>query len=315
MKNKMRKALLTCLINSSLLCALCSGIFFCFKWYAAWGKIPYHHISAKIIAEGYISRKSHSSFNLIIDVANNQRIRNSESLNKTTLISVCNGTNEYEFFPTKELNTGKCSYVYYNNINKFEHKQSFYFLEFQYDSNITGVIRENEKTGECVSNKLTLSYIENPHGVTDKNGVHFETNGILAFAPYEGFGFFDVHCGILNEQPKPFSYWDITQANFFIEVECDNISCDTLSIDFLGATSFSAMNPMPDKTTYSSIEFTNPASINEIKKNGLRFHADFIQMKELSARRSLFLSSVLSLLLSLFGCLLYNWLSGLFRTR
>lgn len=313
MKNKLRKALFHFLINPFLICALCSGIYFCFQRYAAWGKIPYHHISAKIIAEGFISKDSHSSFNLIIDVANNQGISNSDSLNKTTLISVYNGTNEYEVFPAKELYTGRCRYVYYNYSNKFEHKYSFYFLEFQYDSNITGLIRENENAGMCVSDRYALSYIDYPHGETDKNGVHFQTNGILAFAPCEGIGIFDVFCGTLNEQPRPLSDWDITQANFFIEVESDNISCDTLSIDFLGATSFSAMNPMPDKTTYSSIEFTNPASINEIKKNGLRFHADFIQMKELSARRSLFLSATLSLLLSLLGCLLYDLLAVLKR--
>ena len=315
MANNLRKALFHLLIFFFLFCALCSGIYFCFQKYVAWGKIPYHHISAKLKAEGLISKDSHSSFNLVVDVGDNYGLSNVDSSRKTTLISVHNGTKEYEFFPENELYTGNCRYVYFNYSNKFEHKYSFYFLEYQYESNIPGAIKENEKAGMCVSDEYTLSYIEYPHGVADKNGVHFKTNGLLAFAPYECIGSFDVVCGILNEKPKTLSNWDITQANFNIEVACENISCDTLSMDFIGATSFSAMNPMPDKTTYSSIEFTNPTSINEIMKNGLQFHADFIQMKELSARRSVLLSAALSLLISLLGCLLYDLFVVLRRNK
>lgn len=180
MAQKSCKVFLRTLINSFIICTLCVGICYCFQKYGAWGKIPYHHIAAKLMAEGLISNDSHSSFNLIVD-AGNVGWHDMDSLDKSALISIYHSTNKFEVFPGIELYAGKCKYVYANYSSMFEHKHSFYFLEYQYDSNIPGRIKKSDKAGElCASDEYSLSYIEYPHGDADRNGSHFETNGILA---------------------------------------------------------------------------------------------------------------------------------------
>lgn len=93
-----------------------------------------------------------------------------------------------------------------------------------------------------------------------------------------------------------YSSLDISQSNYIIRFDPQEIKCDTISIEFNGATNFSNMYPSPDKVTMSGIEFVNPNKILEICKNGLRFHSEFIELNEMSARRTFILSGIVSLI-------------------
>ena len=73
-----------------------------------------------------------------------------------------------------------------------------------------------------------------------------------------------------------------------------------LEIDCTGATDFSEMYPQPDLTTMSSIIFTDEEKIRIIKRNGLKFHAEFKELKNKQNARVFVLSAVMSALIALF---------------
>ena len=75
--------------------------------------------------------------------------------------------------------------------------------------------------------------------------------------------------------PKWYSMFDISQSYFDISLTCVSIDSVVLKFDFVGATDFSEMRPKPDIVGMSSITFSNPQKIEQIKKNGLVFHAHF----------------------------------------
>ena len=75
--------------------------------------------------------------------------------------------------------------------------------------------------------------------------------------------------------PKWYSTFDISQSYFDISLTCVSIDSVVLKFDFVGATDFSEMRPKPDIVGMSSITFSNPQKIEQIKKNGLVFHAHF----------------------------------------
>lgn len=56
----------------------------------------------------------------------------------------------------------------------------------------------------------------------------------------------------------------------------------------------------------SRIEFTDSIKINEIISKGLRFHVEFVQLREMAATRTIILTSILSLALSLIGSIIYK---------
>lgn len=86
---------------------------------------------------------------------------------------------------------------------------------------------------------------------------------------------------------------------------------ERISFDFMGVVNFSHMYPEPDKTTMTKIEFSDKDKINEIVKNGIKFHAEFPQARNIQTVRV----SVLSLFLSLFFSLLGSMSFKLFREK
>lgn len=75
--------------------------------------------------------------------------------------------------------------------------------------------------------------------------------------------------------PKWYSMFDISQSYFDIALTSVSIDSVILKFDFVGATDFSEMNPKPDFIDMSSVSFSNPQKIEQIKKTGLVFHAHF----------------------------------------
>ncbi|MDE6795866.1 MAG: hypothetical protein K2J63_11265, partial [Muribaculaceae bacterium] len=191
-----------------------------------------------------------------------------------------------------------------SHTNSFFNKISYYFLDFDVTSNIKSTIHNKEFTGVLNSNDSVLSYIENPKLFSDSLGTYASGSGILGFCKGKGGGDLQLNMSLLNSHPTLLSPWNVEQSNYAIRFNTNHIKCDTISIEFRGATDFSNMYPTPDKTTVSSIEFYDSEKILEIAKNGLRFHTDFIELKEMGARRTFMLSGFVSLLISLLASII-----------
>ena len=75
--------------------------------------------------------------------------------------------------------------------------------------------------------------------------------------------------------PKWNSKFNISQSYFNINLKCESVDSVILIFDFVGSTDFSQMIPKPDIIDMSSITFSDPKKIAQIKENGLTFHAHF----------------------------------------
>ena len=212
-------------------------------------------------------------------------------------------------------------YYYNNEIGKefvkrfknvyLEHKQeirktvSVYVLDYKCNTTIN--IRRNYSKSRAYYEENSFSYVDKPYCVEETHGFSVFGSGFVAFPEIsqregmEGYttGSMKFYSSPINLSPKLFSNWDVTQANYHIALKHKNIKCDTLSIDFEGATLFSDMYPSPDRITMNSIEFTEPDKISAIVRNGLDFHAEFIELKELSAFRMFLLTAIVSILIAL----------------
>lgn len=107
--------------------------------------------------------------------------------------------------------------------------------------------------------------------------------------------------------PKWYSKFDISQSYFKVTLRCEAIDSVILKFNFVGATDFSEMTPKPDVIEMSSITFSDPYKIEQIKKNGLNFHAHFkekdglqtIRLFAITALMCVFTPTILMFLVSL----------------
>lgn len=90
---------------------------------------------------------------------------------------------------------------------------------------------------------------------------------------------------------------DLSQAYYKFDIHTDTVNELTLAIDFVGATDFSRMKPEPDNIGMSSISFTDLDKIEQIKKDGLMFHAEFKEMKNKQNVRNFILTSLMALII------------------
>lgn len=98
---------------------------------------------------------------------------------------------------------------------------------------------------------------------------------------------------------------DISRA--IISYKCNGaLNMNSLRINFIGATDFSVMNPIPDSCDYNSIVFTDSVKLSQIKSNGIIFHTKFPDMENLQQTRNFVITLILSLLISLFFKSLYD---------
>lgn len=100
-------------------------------------------------------------------------------------------------------------------------------------------------------------------------------------------------------KPSIFSLYDMSQSYFNISLNGE-FDRGYLEIDCTGATDFSDMYPQPDKTTMSSVIFTNEEKIRIIKSYGLKFHTEFKELKNKQNARVFVLSAVMSALIAIF---------------
>lgn len=111
-------------------------------------------------------------------------------------------------------------------------------------------------------------------------------------------------------KPSWFRLEDISQAYYNVKLESATIDSIILKFDFVGATNFSLINPEPDKITMSSIEFSNPEKILDIRLNGLKFHAKFI---ELENKQNIRLFAITTIIGSMFVILMGIIFFGLIK--
>ena len=292
-------------VKIAMIVYLVYGVWYCFKSYQKWSIIPNHIIEAKLTAEGYISPHSYCNLKLKIEAG---KYLQHQSQSGANIIKIWNCDQFTDTIPLYLLYNGKLSYLRDQYPHIFEAKKTFYFMDYQMHTNIKSkpLNRLNDETRKPHSTEGSFSFGDIPDVTSDSLGTHSSGSAIVGFGQYHGESELGFMTNLLNISPSFFSRWDITQANYNIRFSCNNIKCDTISIEFIGATDFSAMYPIPDIITMSGIEFTNPAKIGIIKTNGLRFHTDFIELKEMSARRTFLLSAVLSLLISIIASIIFK---------
>lgn len=151
--------------------------------------------------------------------------------------------------------------------------------------------------------------------------THQNEDGIFDW--YPNTHFVETHCDKLNSKKIVYSanssdflgtiysfstntvlgtpHWfllsDLSQAYYNIKIHTATFNKLTLSIDFVGATDFSRMKPEPDNIGMSSISFTDLDKIEQIKKDGLMFHAEFKEMKNKQNVRNFILTSLMALII------------------
>lgn len=288
----------------TLIVGVIFSLYSCYSLYKCWNIIPSHTFEADLSCEGYSSKNSYSNLRLQIDAGSTTE----ESKYNTNVIQIYNSDEYDENISLNQFLYGKCNYLFTTYPKRFFNKISYYFLNYKVSSNISSTIHNKDYVGIVDGNDCTLSYIENPQLFTDSIGTYAIGSGVLGFCKSKGAGSLNLSVSLLNNKPTLKSPWAIDQANYTIWFKTEHIKCDTISVEFMGATIFSNMYPQPDKITVSGIEFYTPDKIGEIAKNGVRFHTDFIELKEIGARRTFLLSGFVSLIISLMASIILKWI-------
>ena len=281
-------------------------IYACLCFYISWSHIPDRNITAEISALGYCSDSSYCNFRINIDAV---------GMSEQHKDSICDTYVEIANHPlyARRIELPDSFYQVFKpiclaNEKYLEKMKSFYSLNYECGATMSAKLpkeQENETLHTYCSNP-TFNYASNPKW--KGNGAEKITygNGLIAFNETYGSGYLRFKSNLFNQVPRLWSRWDITQSNVSLRLKCNNIRCDTISLEFFGASLFSEMYPRPDYINMSRIEFTDPIKIKEIISKGLRFHVDFIQLKEMAATRTIILTSILSLALSLIGSIIYK---------
>lgn len=284
-------------------------IYVCLYFYLSWSHIPERNITAEVSALGYCSDSSYCNFRINIDAVGMSEQHKSNMYDN--YVEIRNHT-----LYTRRIELPDSFYQIFKpiclaNEEYLVKMKSFYSLDYDCGATMPAKLpKEQEKeTLYTYCSNHTFSYASNPKW--KENGTENITygNGLIAFNDTYGSGYLRFKSNLFNQVPRLWSRWDITQSNVSLYLKCNNIRCDTISLEFFGASLFSEMYPRPDYINMSRIEFTDSIKIKEIISKGLRFHVEFIQLREIAATRTIILTSILSLALSLIGNFIYKYFS------
>lgn len=110
------------------------------------------------------------------------------------------------------------------------------------------------------------------------------------------------------------SPFDISQCYYHLTLDISNNSNkSSLKLDFGGATDFSHMDPEPDKTTMSSVVFTDSVKLRKIGLNGLWMHTKFKQLENIQIIRMFVITTALGFFIAILFSSGWKWL--LVRSR
>ena len=279
----------------------------CLCLYISWSHIPERNITAEVSALGYCSDSSYCNFRINIDAVGMSEQHKSNMYDN--YVEIRNHT-----LYTRRIELPDSFYQIFKpiclaNEEYLVKMKSFYSLNYDCGTTMPAKLpKEQEKeTLYTYCSNLTFSYASNPKWKENGTEKVAYGNGLIAFTDTYGSGSLRFKANLFNQVPRLWSRWDITQSNVSLYIKCNNIRCDTISLEFFGASHFSEMCPRPDYINMSRIEFTDSMKIKEIISKGLRFHVEFIQLREMAATRTIILTSILSLALSLIGSIIYKY--------
>lgn len=99
---------------------------------------------------------------------------------------------------------------------------------------------------------------------------------------------------------------DISQSYINLVLNSNTIDSIKLTIDFVGVTEFSKMEPEPDSINMSRIVFTDPVKLYKIRVNGLKFHAKFVELENFQQIRVFSVTAIMSAFVLVFVIFLIN---------
>ncbi len=178
--------------------------------------------------------------------------------------------NQYD--EDKDLNRGYQTKNYFRGNEKEFTKEDYIFINsskiFTYDT-----LFSSEKNN--IENRLKLR--------DTKRKEWYKYNVI---EPFRG--------GLPMDKPSWFRLEDISQAYVDLKINTYTVDSIVLSIDFVGVTDFSKMDPTPDMIDMSKIVFKDPIKIYKIRNNGLRFHAQFKELENIQQIRVFSVTAIMS---------------------
>lgn len=281
----------------------------CISDYRSWGHIPDRNIFAEITALGNCSDSSYCNFRINIDAIGKHK--NNKDSACCNYVEIGNHPIETRSIAIPDSFSRILIPIFQANEEYVANMNSFYVIRYECGTTMPAKIPRKFEEDNLTPhyNNFTFSYTSIPQWKecnTEKVAYGY---GLFAFEDTCGTGKLQFCSSLFNETPQMKSKWDITQSNVSLNLVSNNIRCDTISLEFFGATHFSEMYPRPDYINVSRIEFTDSTKIKEIISKGLRFHVEFVQLKEMAATRTIILTSVLSLALSLLGSIIYKYFS------
>lgn len=281
-------------------------IFGCIYYYRSWEHIPERNITTEITALGNCSDSSYCNFRINIDAVGRYKNNNDNAWNNC--VEIGNHTVEARNIGIPDSFSYALNPIFQANEECMRKMKSFYVLRYECGTTMPASLPRKPKVENLKYhyNNFTFCYASSPQWKEyDIEKVAYGY-GLIAFEDVCGMGYFKFGSNLFNKTPQMTSNWDITQSNVFLKFKSNNIRCDTISVEFFGASHFSEMYPHPDYTNMSRIEFSDSTKIKEIISNGLKFHVEFVQLKEMAATRTIILTSILSLALSLVGSIIYK---------
>ena len=116
--------------------------------------------------------------------------------------------------------------------------------------------------------------------------------------PFRWYNIFDIYYPFVDVNPMTTPRWgrleDISQSYVNLKLNSCTIDSIQLTIDFVGVTEFSRMNPEPDIVNMNSIVFTDPVKLYKIRNHGLQFHAKFVELQNFQQIRVFSVTAIMS---------------------
>lgn len=289
-----------------IILSCCFGIVYCFYRFYINNKIPHRTIGIQLDSNGYVD-SSYCYVEINVDYKEKK-----DSLKKYNKI----------YIKHNNQRKGKFSYTM--------QEQRKYFLRNPILKKYEDVL--NKLPLDSLYSVYTIKYrcgsnagkiVSVVDGIKRGNGGAFsfvspiilKGDDMDNYAYGEGFALLPNNSGDIqfsfstnsdNDYPMIFTPWDISQTNMHLILNTNYIKCEKICIDYNGAVDFSDMFPTPDIINVNSIVFTNPHKIAYIQKEGLKFHADFIELKNIAQLRNYILTAILSITISILCSIVIN---------
>lgn len=217
-------------------------LYFCYQIFYKESKTPYQIIRADLKGYGYLSSLTRCAYHIDIDMGNN-------NLSKTPANRI-NIHHRSIYTEKKDIDRdffSKFSWLDKKYGEQLMKMYSFYMLDYYCHTTID--IGSSHIDNNFHNDSLTFSYVDAPQRTTDAEGSSFKGSGFVAFSKSQndslelvGDGHMFFNTSLINGKPSLTSPWDITTANYNIQFHSDNVICDTITIEFHGATMFSNMS-------------------------------------------------------------------------